>query len=173
MLPSLLHKLAHRAADRQRLGDTDIIIGHAAADLVLAVGEDALHIGLRAAVEPLDQSLLLVAGQIVQHVHGVVGVHTGDDLRGQLHRQLVDIRLCVVEIGKNLGHPLRAEEPVQLAALVRRQAGHGLGDVLVVIVRKQFRQALPVAGAADQLYQLRRVVLVTENIFLHCALLQS
>ena len=132
VLARLLHQLAHGLPDGHVLADADVVGGHAAADLVLVVGEQQLDViggVLIHFVHLVDDLLFVLFFQVVQSIHSVVGVHVGDYLRGLFRRQLFQVGLRVVQVGEDLCHLLHAQDGVQLPALFRRQVGQCVGQV--------------------------------------------
>ena len=111
----------HRLLDGEALADLDEVCGHLAADLVLLIGTDQLDILLGLLVDQLDQ---LPPGRLVdllEHIHGVVGIHVLDDIRGALELQFPKVSAWIIEIGKDLGDALIAERVVEDLALIAAQ----------------------------------------------------
>ena len=121
VLARLLHQLTHGLPDGHVLPDADVVGGHAAADLVLAVGEQHLHIFGGVFVQLADDLGFILFLEVVQSVHGVVRVHVGNDVGGLLAGQFFQVRFCVVQIGEDLGHGIHAQNGIELLALVGRQ----------------------------------------------------
>ena len=160
ILARLLHQLAHRLPDGHILPDGDVVGGHAAADLILTVGEQHPDILGGVPVQLADDLGLVLFFEVVQRVHRIVRVHVGDDLCRLFRGQLFQIRLCIVEVGEDLRHPLDAQHRVQLLALVRRQRRQRIGQVVFVVVGKLFRQLCLRQTAVDEVQDLFLVVLL-------------
>ena len=166
VLARLLHQLTHGLPDGHVLPDADVVGGHAAADLVLAVGEQHLHIFGGVFVQLADDLGFILFLEVVQSVHGVVRVHVGNDVGGLLAGQFFQVRFCVVQIGEDLGHGIHAQNGIELLALVGRQGCEGVGKVVLVVIRELFGQLCLRQAAVDEGEYFLLVVLLLHLGFL-------
>ena len=166
VLARLLHQLTHGLPDGHVLPDADVVGGHTAADLVLAVGEQHLHIFGGVFVQLADNLGFILFLEVVQSVHGVVRVHVGNDVGGLLAGQFFQVRFCVVQIGEDLGHGIHAQNGIELLALVGRQGCEGVGKVVLVVIRELFGQLCLRQAAVDEGEYFLLVVLLLHLGFL-------
>ena len=167
VLARLLHQLAHGLPDGHIFPDADVVGGHAAADLVLVVGEQQLDViggVLIHFVHLVDDLLFVLFFQVVQSIHSVVGVHVGDHLRGLFRRQLFQVGLRVVQVGEDLCHLLHAQDGVQLPAFFRRQVGQCVGQVVFMVIGKLFRQLRLRQAAVDDVQNFLYIVFLLHGL---------
>ena len=158
VLARLFHQLTHGLTDGHILSDADVVGGHAAADLVLTVGEQHPNILGGVLIQLFDDLVLILFFEVIQHVHCIVRVHVRDDLRGLLGGQFFQVRLRIVEVGEDLGHSLDTQHRVQLLTLVRRQGRQRIGKVVLVVVGQTLSQFLLRKAAVDEVQDLFLVV---------------
>ena len=109
----LFHQLAHRLPDGHIVFDGDVVGGHSAADLILVIREQHLHIFNRVFVQLVDDLVLIGIVKVFQRVHRIVRVHVGNDLCGFVAGQLFQVRLGIVQISKDLGNSIHAQNGIE------------------------------------------------------------
>ena len=164
VLARLLHQLTHGLPDGHVLPNADVVGGHAAADLVLAVGEQHLHIFGGVFVQLADDLGFILFLEVVQSVHGVVRVHVGNDVGGLIAGQFFQVRFCVVQIGEDFGHGIHAQNGIELLALVGRQGCEGVGKVVLVVIRELFGQLCLGQTAVDDLQNLLHIIFLLHGL---------
>ena len=164
VLACLLHQLTHGLPDGHIPADADVVGGHAAADLVLVIGEQQLHIIGGILVQLVDDLCLIVLFQVIQSIHSIVRIHVGDDPGGPLGVQLLQVRLCVVQIGEDLCHRIHAQCGVHLLALLRCQGRQGIGQVIFMVIGQLFSQLCLGQTAVDDVQNLLHIIFLLHGL---------
>ena len=136
----LLYQLAHRLPDGHIVFDGDVVGGHPAADLVLVIGEQHLHIFHRVLVQLVDDLVFIGIVKILQCVHRIVRVHVGNDLGGLVAGQLLQIRLGIVQIGKDLGNGIHTQNGIERLAFGGGQRLQRIRQIFFMVIRQFFSQ---------------------------------
>ena len=136
----LLYQLAHRLPDGHIVFDGDVVGGHSAADLILVIREQHLHIFHRVFVQLVDDLVFIGIVKVFQCVHRIVRVHVGNDLCGFVAGQLLQIRLGIVQIGKDLGNGIDAQNGIERLTFSGGQYLQRIRQILFMVIRQFFGQ---------------------------------
>ena len=137
---SLFYQLAHRLPDGHIVFDGDVVGGHPAADLILVIGEQHLHIFHRVLVQLVDDLVFIGIVKILQCVHRIVRVHVGNDLGGLVAGQLLQVWLGIVQIGKDLGNGIHAQNGIERLAFSGGQRLQRIRQIFFMVIRQFFSQ---------------------------------
>ena len=134
IFPGLTDQLLHGLSDAEILVYQDEVRRHLASDLIIPVRKDHLDIAAGLIVHHLHELVLRGIVQLLQDIHGIIGVHLRDDLRGLLETQLMQILIGLLKVRKDLRHPISTQYVKYSLSFLGSQLLQRTGDIIVMII---------------------------------------